>query len=35
MNPWLLQRVYAMHGVKKRALRWYKQPKDQDPEKLR
>ena len=35
MNPTLLRLVYAMHKIKKRALRWYKQPKDQDPEKVR
>ena len=33
MNPTLLRKIYAMNQVKKRALRWYKQPNIRDPEK--
>ena len=31
MNPTLLSKVYKLHNIKKRALRWFKQPKDRDP----
>ena len=33
MNPTLLREVYARHGIKKKKLRWYKTPKEQDPDK--
>ena len=35
MNPTLLRRVYRQHRIKKKALRWYKQAKDHDPDKVR
>ena len=35
LNPTLLRQVYQRHKIKKRALRWYKQPKDRDPEQVR
>ena len=35
INPTLLRQVYRRHRIKKRALRWYKQPKDRDPEQMR
>ena len=33
MNPTLLRRIYAIHKIKKRSIRWYKQAKDHDAEK--
>ena len=33
MNPTLLRRVYQLHGVKKKKYRWFKSPKEQDPQK--
>ena len=27
INPTLLRQVYALHGIKKKKLRWYKAPK--------
>lgn len=33
MNPTLLRKVYTLHKIKKKKLRWYKSPKEQDPEK--
>ena len=33
MYPTLLREVYARHGIKKKKLRWYKTPKEQDPDK--
>ena len=33
MNPTLLRQIYQQHKVKKRALRWFKQPANRDPEK--
>ena len=35
MNPTLLSKIYHQHKIKKRSLRWFKQPKDRDPEKER
>ena len=35
MNPTLLKKVYDQHRIKRRALRWYKVPKGQDPEKVK
>ena len=35
MNPTLLSKIYHQHKIKKRALRWFKQPKDKDPEKVK
>ena len=35
LNPTLLRRVYREHKVKKRAIRWFKQPKERDPEQAR
>ena len=33
MNPALLRQIYKMHRIEKRKLRWYKTPKELDPEK--
>ena len=33
MNPTLLRQVYTKHFIKKKKLRWYKSPKQQDPDK--
>ena len=33
MNRTLLRKVYAMHRVKKRSLKWFKQARVRDPEK--
>ena len=35
INPTLLSRIYRDHKIKKRAIRWYKQPKERDPEQAR
>ena len=35
MNPTLLSQVYKNHKIKKRAIRWYKQPNERDPELAR
>ena len=35
MNPTLLSKIYHQHKTKKRPLRWFKQPKDKDPEKVK
>ena len=35
MNPTLLRQIYKLHGIKKKKLRWYKTPKEQDPVKAR
>ena len=35
MNPTLLHKIYKMHGIKKKKLRWYKTSKEQDPVKAR
>ena len=35
MNPTLLSKIYHQHKIKKRSLRWFKQPKDRDQEKER
>ena len=35
MNPTLLRKIYHQHKIKKRSLRWFKQPKDRDQEKER
>ena len=35
MNSTLLSKIYLQHKIKKRALRWFKQPKDKDPEKVK
>ena len=31
MNQTLLRKVYRIHGIKKKAIRWNKTPKNQDP----
>ena len=33
MNPTLLRQVYAIHGIKKKKLRWQKFPKERNPDK--
>ena len=35
MNPTLLRKVYSLHGIKKKKLRWVKAAKEQDHEKHR
>ena len=35
MNKALLSKLYAMHKIKKKKLRWYKVPKQQDPDKTK
>ena len=35
MNPTLLRLVYTKHGIKKKKLRWYKEPKHPDAEKAK
>ena len=35
MNSTLLSKIYLQHKIKKRALRWFKQPKERDPEKAK
>ena len=35
MNPTLLRKVYALHRIKRKKLRWVKAAKEQDPEKQR
>ena len=34
MNPTLLRKVYKMHGIKKKKIRWVKEAKEQDPHVL-
>ena len=35
LNPTLLRLVYRLDKIKKRAVKFYKQPKDHDPSKKR
>lgn len=35
MNPTLLRKVYKIHRIRKKKIRWVKEQKDQDPEKKR
>jgi len=35
INPTLLRRIYAMHKIKRRSLKWFKQPREIDLEKTR
>ena len=35
MNRTLLRKVYQLHGIKKKKIRWVKVPKEQDPDKSR
>ena len=35
MNRTLLRKIYKLHNVKKRSLKWFKQARDRDPEKER
>ena len=35
MNTALLRKIYEMHKIKKRKLRWYKTPKEYDPDKAK
>ena len=35
MNTGLLRKLYTMHKIKKKKLRWYKTPKHSDPDKAR
>ena len=34
MNPTLLRKVYKMHGIKKKKIRWVKEAKEKDPHVL-
>ena len=33
INPTLLRRIYAMHKIKRRSLKWFKHPREIDLEK--
>ena len=35
MNSTLLGQIYRLHKIKKKKLRWYKSPKEYDPDKIR
>ena len=35
MNPTLLRKVYKLHNIKKKKIRWVKVPKEQDPDESR